>query len=155
MRITTINELEKEMNQKVLVAIAVTALILGILNLVILLLPPQSNPINAVQKVPLDISNIAIRNSTDVYSIMLQVYLTDETPTLYNCNVQVEYLTVDNTWKTLSKNIGIVNFEDNVELTFNLDAEFAYEFAPLDPMVPWLRYDGVNINAEAYGYLTP
>ena len=143
------------MNQKVLVAIAITALILGILNLVILLLPPQSNPINVVQKVPLDVSNIGIRNSTDVYTIMMLVYLSDETPTLYDCYVQVEYLTVNDLWKTTSKNIGIINFEDRVELHFNLDAEFAYESAPLEPQVSWQRYDGDNIKVEAYGYLTP
>ena len=146
------------MNPKVLVAIAVTALILGILNLILLLFPPQSIPTDVAQKIPLTVSNIRITGGqdylgTDRFVVDVTLNLPDEIPTLFNCTIQAEYLTVDNVWKTTSKNIGIVNYGDYGTEQLRLDTDFAYEDEP--PSIGWLLYDGANLKVEAYGYLKP
>ena len=146
------------MNQKVMVAIAVTALFLGIINLIILLVPPQSNQIDMAQKIPLTVSNIRINGGQDYlgvdrFVVDVTLNLPDEIPTLYNCTVQADYLNVDNVWKTTSKNIGIVNYGDYGTEQLRLDTDFAYEEEP--PSIGWLPYDGANLKVEAYGYLKP
>ena len=146
------------MNQKVLVAIAVIALILGILNLILLLVPPQSNPMSTPPIRQLEVSGIKINGGQDIFGvdsvvIEVTVYLPDDAPTLFNCYVQADYFTVDNVWKTTSKEIGIVNYGQNVYPQLRLDTEFASEITL--PSIGWQLYGGSNLKVEAYGYLEP
>ena len=146
------------MNQKVLVAIAVTALILGIINLIILLVPLQSNQIDVAQKIPLEVANIKITGGQDYFGadrfvIEVILDLPDEIQTVFNCSVQADYLTVNDVWKNTSKNIGICNYGDYNYAQLRLDTDFAYEEEP--PSQGWLSYDGDNLKVEAYGYLKP
>jgi hypothetical protein len=146
------------MKQKVLVAIAIIALILGIINLILLLVPPQSTPIDVAQKIPLTVTNIRITGGQDYlgvdrFVIQVTLNLPEEIPTLFNCSVQAEYLTVDDVWKSTSKNIGIVNYGDYENPQLRLDTDFACEITP--PSIGWQSYDGNNLKVEAYGYLKP
>ena len=145
------------MKQKVLVAIAIIALILGILNLILLLVPPQPIPIDA-QKIPIAVSNLKITGGQDYlgidrFVIQVTLNLPEEIPTLFNCSVKAEYLTVDDVWKTTSKNIGIVNYGDSKNPQLRLDTDFACEITL--PSIGWQSYDGNNLKVEAYGYLKP
>jgi hypothetical protein len=144
------------MNQKVLVALAVIALILGILNLIIILLPPQANPINIAQKIPLRVTNTCIlQMSEDYYSFEVTVSLPDEVQTLFGCYIQADYLTENGSWKTTLKEFGIVNYHESVTPQFHVDLDFAYEGYPLKSNMGRMSYNGANLKVEAYGYLKP
>jgi hypothetical protein len=134
------------MNQKVLVAIAITALILGILNLILLLAPPQSNPLNLAQKIPLEGSNTVIKLTENYYAVRVTISLPIEVQTLFDCYVQAEYLTENGLLKTTTEKIGIVNYDEYVPPDLYLNLDFAYEDAPLEPSIAWGSYDGNNIS---------
>jgi len=153
------------MNQKVLVALTITAIILGVLNLSLLLIPniqncissSQSNLPVSGQKMPLEFS-MTINNVTEYYPIQVTVFLPDEIQTLFNCHIRIDYLTENNIWKTTSKDIGLVNYRDHDQHSFTLDADFNSNQVPIsadnyyqgvaDP-------DQMNIKIEAYGYSKP
>lgn len=154
---------EKIMNQKVLVALTITAMILGVLNLTLLLipylqidtLPLQSTLPNASQKIPLKVSNIVIMVTSEYYVIRVTVSLPNEIHTLFDCYVQADYLTENNVWKTTTENIGIVNYDEYIHPQLQLDADFNSGEPPIEPSNYWQAYERANVKVEAYGYLKP
>jgi hypothetical protein len=152
------------MNQKVLVALTIIAIVLGVINLTLLFnpnlinIPFQSTPPDHSQKIPLEVWNIVINNSSDYYVIRVSVGLPDEVQTLFNCYIKVDYLTKNSTWKTITRNIGIVNYRQNppVQENLRMDGDFLSEI-PLrrGRGSIFIIYEGSNVKVEAYGYLKP
>lgn len=135
------------MNKKILAAILIVAIFLVCLCLCF--------GVFSNAKKPLQVSNIAIKDCTDYFVIRIMVSLPSGIQTLYNCRIEVEYLTQNESWKTSSKNIGLVNYGDNIQETFELDDDFKSGN-------PYLKPDGYfhgdaepNVKVEAYGYLQP
>jgi hypothetical protein len=56
------------------------------------------------------VRNISIRNATDYYEVMVEVSAPVKPLTLYNCYMEIDYLTKSNTWKTVSGYVGTVDF---------------------------------------------
>jgi len=135
------------MNKKSLIGILIFVIILSSLYLYFAVV---SN-----LKKPLEISGIALQDCHDYFAIRITLSLPSETQTLYNCHVEVAYLTQTDAWKTSSKNIGIVNYGGNILEALELDSDFKSGN-------PYLKPDGEyhgdvepNVKVEAYGYLKP
>lgn len=150
------------MNQKILVALTIIAIILGVLNMTLLLIPNltntlpfQSTPPDTAQKIPLEVS-YAIKNSSEYYVIRVHVSLPDEVQTLFNCYIQVDYLTKNDTWKTVSRNIGIVYYcqDPPINQNLRLDGDFMSD-QNITHDAYFQKYEESNIKVEAYGYLKP
>ena len=134
-------------NKQVFAVVIILAIILSCLYLY--------SSVSSNAKNPLEISGIVIQDCNDYFVIRVTLSLPSETQTLYNCRIEVQYLTQTGTWKTSSKNIGIVNYELNIHETLELDSDFKSGN-------PYLKPDGYyhgdvepNIKVEAYGYLKP
>jgi len=86
------------MNQKILIALTVTAIILGVLNLILLfVLSPEGRPlsVNTPQDIPLTYKQVQIRI---IHESQIQVYVRaeveDNLKTLYDCEMKLDYLTL-------------------------------------------------------------
>ena len=157
------------MNQKVLVALTVFAIILGVLNLTLLLIPNILNSVSSQstlptgQKTPLDFT-IAISKSADYYPVRFVAVLPSEISTLFNCHVKLDYLTESGVWKTTLKDVGIVDCNDSGDMrtvSLSLDSDFdssglsgPYSSLVDDPSELNIK-NALNIKVEAYGYLKP
>jgi hypothetical protein len=161
---------ERIMDQRILAALTVTAIVLGVINLTLLLiLNPQINTTlsestlsNTAQEIPLEVQYIGIRNSSEYYVVQITASIPDEPLTLFNCVMQVDYLTESNTWKTTSDYLGIVDFHSTVidhnvviDRKVIIDSDFRYEPLPLRITNFTETYTGSNIKVEAYGYPKP
>ena len=153
------------MNQKVLVTLATSAIILGVVNLTLLLIPnlqnftspSQSTLPNTGQKIPLKFT-MTINNNTEYYPVQMTVYLPDEAQTLFNCHIKIDYLTQSNSWKTASKSIGLVNYGEYSQQSLTLDADFDSGEVPISPDNYYQSVPDpslINTNVEVYGYLKP
>ena len=107
------------MNQKILAALSITAIILGVLNLALLLLlnPQISTDLNLPQEIPLesigiDMQRVAPDNIIQFYRVSIYASIPDEPKTLYNCVFKMQYLTENDTWKTNTEYLGSVNFHN-------------------------------------------
>jgi hypothetical protein len=158
------NDSEREtVNQKILTVLAITATILGLINLSLFLIPylplgsPSSQSIipNNSQKIQLKTANTAIKNITDSYAVRVYVYLPEEIETLFNCYVQADYLTENNVWKTAIENIGIVNYDDSLEIQFYIDRDFKSNSTYIGGGIYFYGIDDPNLKIVAYGYLKP
>ena len=163
------------MNQKILAALSITAIILGVINLTLLFfLNPQINEylLNTAQEIPLENISIEIQkvsgeNITQYYRVRIRASISDEPTTLYNCILKMDYLTESDTWKTNSEYLGTVNLhsdtpDNNVVIgnTFNVDNDFSNDDENLKASQAFLNgylveYEGNNIRVEAYGYPKP
>ena len=163
------------MNQKILAALSITAIILGVINLTLLFfLNPQINEyfLNTAQEIPLENINIEIQkvsgeNITQYYRVRIRASIHDESRTLYDCILKMDYLTESNTWKTNSEYFGALNLHSdtsssNVVITksFNVDNDFNNDDENLKTSQAFLNgyqleYEGNNIRVEAYGYPKP
>ena len=116
----------------------------------------QISESNSTQKTPLEVTNIVMKKGFDDYILRATVYLPDGISTLYNCYMEVDYLTENDSWKTVSKDIGIVNYEENIAPQLYLDSDFK-------STNPYLETGGnafhgdeePNVRVEAYGFLKP
>ena len=156
------------MNQKVLVALTIIAVVLGILNLTLLLIPNIQNYIFssqstlpvAGQKMPLEFG-MTINNSSGYYPIQFVAILPYEIPTLFNCHVKLDYLTESGVWKTTSKDIGLVDCKysgDMRKVSLTLDSDFDSGGVPISQDAYYQSVNNpsqMNIKVEAYGYLKP
>jgi len=156
------------MNQKILVALTVIAICLGILNLVLLfVLSPEGTPlsVNTPQDIPLTYKQVQIRI---IHESQIQVYVKaeveDNLKTLYDCEMKLDYLTNDSIWKSDVQYLGTINFhtlkaetDDHVIIDeyFYLDSDFQYDENSIHLSNMFLFYSGNNIKVEAYGYLKP
>jgi len=109
-----------------------------------------SNPKN-----PLEISDIAIQDCHEYFAIRITLSLPSETQTLYNCYIEVKYLTQSDAWKTVSKNIGIVNYGEYKTEVLQLDGDFKSSNPHLKPDGYYHGGPEPNVKVEAYGYLKP
>ena len=104
---------------------------------------------------PLRVSNIQILATQEFYVLRADVSLTNETHTLFNCYVKADYLTENNLWKTTSKNIGTVNYEDSLLPLLFLDLDFKSGNPNLTPDTQFHYEVEPNVKVEAYGYANP
>lgn len=107
-------------------------------------------------KIPLVYGKVGLQENTENYVMRLTVSLPPNHTILYDCRVEVRYLTQDGTWKTSSRNFGsLIHGSPFKELTLQLHRDFKSGN-------PNLKQDGLfheevepNIKIEAYGYTKP
>ena len=159
---------EISMNQKILVALTVIAIILGVLNLTLLfVLSPEGTPlsVNTPQDIPINYHSIYIRNETTQYTINVRIEVDDIPQTLYDCVMKVDYLTESGTFRSVYEYLGIVNFhsatpdhDGDISLERNFIIYNDFENDNTNPRsgtsLP-VNYYGNNIQVSAYGYLKP
>ena len=138
------------MNKKLFIGIALIVVVVIAVVAFYLTTSLTSNP-----KIPLGVGDIAIQELSDYYDVQVSVYLPYNYTTLFNCHIEVKYLTQNDIWKTVSKDIGILNYRDYKEQPLQLDGDFKSGN-------PYLKQDGhyhgdvePNIKVETYGYLKP
>ncbi len=136
--------------RKIIVVIAIATAVLLIVASVYFITQQNVNP-----KIPLLVYDILIKQSgTDYYPIQVRVALPENYTTLFNCFIEVEYLTESNTWKTLSKPFGLLNYGDSKEIGFHLDMDFKNSTQYISQH--WITArDEPNIKVEGFGFLKP
>jgi len=135
------------MNRKILIGIVIFCIILSCLYV-------YSSVLSNFKK-PLEIDGIAIQDCNEYFAMRITVSLPSKTQTLYNCHIEAQYLTQSGAWKTCSKNIGIVNYGDNIHESLQLDSDFKSGNPYLEPDGHYHGDIEPNVEVEAYGYLKP
>jgi len=138
------------MKRKILVGIVLIAVTILTLTFLILTQSIPSDP-----KIALEISNIAIKETSEYYIIKITISLPQNHTTLYNCRIEVKYLTESNVWKTTVKDIGIINYGDYKDFTLRLDSDFKSGNPYLKPDDYFHGDVEPNVKVEAYGYAKP
>ena len=106
-------------------------------------------------KISMKITGMTIHVTGEYYVLRVDANLPDDITTLYNCIMEVDYLTENNVWKATSENIGIVNYGQYVRPQVELDADFKIGDPSLVPYAHYYQYDGTNVEVHVFGYAKP
>ena len=154
------------MNQKVLAFLSIVAIILGVFNLVHIIDPNlinlsflQFTPSNTSQQIALQVVRITIQNASDGvfyhYRVQVTIMKPEGTPTLYNCHIQLDYLTKSNVWSAVSEDIGIVNYSGNGGGIIEFGGDFKSGKSCPASGSSYSADQEPNIRVSSYGYLKP
>lgn len=133
----------------------VIGLIVVVITALYLTVSLTSNP-----RIPLDY-DLEIIKPSDYWDAKVTVRLQTNCSTLYNCHVELMYLTTNNEWKNslgwssvfgivYNGEIGIVDYGETKTIYFRLE-----NFKTNDTLTRWHEYADANIRVDAYGYLKP
>jgi hypothetical protein len=115
---------------------------------------PSPTAPNVPQKVPLTIKVQGTTIGLGVCDLEFSVYVPYEIRTLYDCVVKADYRTLNDEWKTASKNIGTVNYGDyrNRRLPLGRDViTWGVDLVNPDELTALIG----SVKIEGYGFLEP